>query len=148
MTLTRSKRVAEEPLLTLSSTKMMKRRKIAKNDVPVSFVNNMEEDIDTNDVLNTSDHNENEIDVSAEMESIDGGDDELRFEATEVIEETEDTEENPRSSKTKRSKKLEYTLIESFENKNDLDKFWNEEEFGKLFNHHLERASKAGSEDM
>ena len=116
MTLTRSKRMAEEPLLTLSAAKMHKRRKVVNNveknlntvrveEAPhqcapscfrpksrCSLKDNIEEeDIDTSDLLNTSDHNENEIDVSAEMESIDG-DDELDFEATELIEENVETE--------------------------------------------------------
>ena len=143
MTLTRSKRVAEEPLLTLSSTKMMKRRKIAKNDVPVSFVNNMEEDIDTNDVLNTSDHNENEIDVSAEIQSIDG-DNDLEFEA---VDKENDVEKSP-IIKNKIKIDLEYVLVESFDNKESLDQFWNEKEFSKLYNHHLERTSRTGSENI
>ena len=91
MTLTRSKRMAKEPLLTLSAAKIPKRRKIVKNDVPVTFVENSllqsrssssqhkctpvcsgpRSRCSLNDILNTSDHNENENGVSAEIESID-----------------------------------------------------------------------------
>ena len=186
MTLTRSKRIAEEPLLTLSAAKVPKKRKIAKNvgntsltrnievapekTAPVNYVENVlqesrssssqhkcapscsgprskcpVDDVEEDDILNTSDQNENDIDLSAEIESIDG-DDGMHFEASEINE--DDFEENLQPSKAKRSKNLEYIFIESFENKNDLDEFWNEKEFGELFNHHLERASKTGSEDI
>ena len=43
MTLTRSKRIAEEPLLTLSAAKVPKKRKIAKNVVNTSLARNIEE---------------------------------------------------------------------------------------------------------
>ena len=91
MTLTRSKRIACEPLLSLSSTKPAKKRKIA------NFVRNDLEDAsiepphkcrpscgaanstcpfkevvwdEESSPLNKSDHNENDIDISAELESI------------------------------------------------------------------------------
>ena len=43
MTLTRSKRIAEEPLLTLSAAKVPKKRKIAKHVGNTSFTRNIEE---------------------------------------------------------------------------------------------------------
>ena len=43
MTLTRSKRIAEEPLLTLSAAKVPKKRKIVKNVGNTSFTRNIEE---------------------------------------------------------------------------------------------------------
>ena len=91
MTLTRSKRIACEPLLSLSSSKPAKKQKI------VNFVRNDLEDAsikpphkcrpscgaanstcpfkevvsdEESSPLNKSDHNENDIDISAELESI------------------------------------------------------------------------------
>ena len=43
MTLSRSKRIAEEPLLTLSAAKVPKKRKIAKNLGNNSFTRNIKE---------------------------------------------------------------------------------------------------------
>ena len=102
--MTRTKRLAGEPLLSLSSTKQPKRRKIVKN---VNSVENVistteieeahhvcsprcsalsstcpvtepevenEEQSEDDDILNTSDQNENDLqDISAETESLDGG---------------------------------------------------------------------------
>ena len=117
MPLTRSKRVCEEPLLTLSAVKVPKRRRIANTVANVlldrqdegsqdgshkvssqlnallvendNIVRETEsspqhqeitfEETEEEDVLNISDQNENEIDVSAELESIDG-DDQFAFE--------------------------------------------------------------------
>ena len=38
-------------------------------------------------------------------------------------------------------------MIERFQKKSDFDKFWAENEFSNLYNHHLERTCKVGSED-
>ena len=76
------------------------------------------------DVLNTSDQNENEIDVSAEIESLDG-DNDLEFEA---VDKENDVAKSP-IIKNKRKINLEYVLVESFDNKESLDQFWNERVF-------------------
>ena len=75
--------------------------------------------------------------MSAELESIDY-DDELAFE--ESFQE-EGEEVIQKKTKNQRSKNLEYTFIEVFENKDGLDKFWQENDFEKLYYHHLERTS-------
>ena len=85
-----------------------------------------------------------------EVKNIDYGekDADLSFETTKFQEDIVEAEDNPLASKTKRGKNLEYIFVEAFEKKEDLDKFWNEKEFGKLYYHYVERASKAGSEDI
>ena len=173
--MTRTKRLAGEPLLSLSSTKQPKRRKIVKN---VNSVENVistteieearhvcsprcsalsstcpvtepevenEEQSEDDDILNTSDQNENDLqDISAEIESLDGGLD-MEFEELDMDEETDDVRDKP--EKKKRGKNIGYILIERFENKSEFDKFWAENEFSDLYNHHLERTCKVGSED-
>ena len=117
MPLTRSKRVSEDPLLTLSAVKFSKRRRVEspphvcsprcyKLNSPCPFgkgeITFEETEDEEEDVLNISDQNENEVDVSAELESIDG-DDELNFE--EVVQEEQEEvvkkiTKNPRSKKS------------------------------------------------
>ena len=39
-------------------------------------------------------------------------------------------------------------FIEEFESKESLDAYWNNHEFDQIYNHHLERTSRLGSEDI
>ena len=155
MPTTRTKRDAEEPLLSLS---LVKRRKIVRNvrntekigaiqkayeeatsRSPVNFVENFlenhicsprctgpnsncpmpqsdDEEEEEDNVLNTSDNNQN---ISAEIESIDG-DSELQFEELEA---EADNNLQEKSSRKKRGQNVGFVLIEEFENKSELDQY-------------------------
>ena len=39
-------------------------------------------------------------------------------------------------------------LLEEFETKSGLDEFWTDHEFSKIYNQHIERACRIGSEDV
>ena len=41
-----------------------------------------------------------------------------------------------------------FVLVEEFETKSEFDEFWTEHEFSKIYNHHMERACRIGSEDV
>ena len=153
-----------DPLLSLSSTKQPKRRKIVKNvnsvenddnshEVeralhvcsPRRNVNSVENDdncpeveiaqhvcsprcsslnsscpvaeprdgekSEEDDILNTSDHNENDLqDISAEIESLDG-DLDMEFEEIDEDGETDDVSDKP--EKKKRGENIGYVLIEN-----------------------------------
>ena len=155
MPTTRTKRDAEEPLLSLS---LVKRRKIVRNvrnigaiqnpheeatsRSPVNFVENFlenhrcsprctgpnsscpmpqsdDDEEEEENVFNTSDNNQN---ISAEIESIDG-DSELQFEELEA---EANNILHEKSSRNKRGQNVGFVLTKEFENKSELDQFWAE----------------------
>ena len=152
MTLTRSKRIACEPLLSLSSTKPAKKRKIAnfvRNDLedasiepphkcrpscgaanstcPFKEVVSDEE----SSPLNKSDHNENDIDISVELESINSDENDEIIELDDDLNVCDKAQDEP-AVKSKRGKNLAYVFIEEFESKESLDAWWNDQEFDQI----------------
>ena len=47
----------------------------------------------------------------------------------------------------KRGQNVGFVLIEEFENKSELDQFFAENEFSSIYNHHMDRTCKIGSEE-
>ena len=158
---TRTKRLACEPLLSLSTSKPQKNRKVSENVMSVetclstsethkaqhvcsprcSALNSecpvRESDIDseaqsdTEDILNTSDQNANDLgDISSEIEYLDG-DTVMEFEELDMVEDVETVGDKP--EKKKMVNNVGYVLVERFENKSELDKFWAENTFSKLY---------------
>ena len=41
-----------------------------------------------------------------------------------------------------------FFLVEEFETISEFDEFWKEHKFSKIYNHHMERACRIGSEDV
>ena len=41
-----------------------------------------------------------------------------------------------------------FVLVEEFETKSEFDEFWTDNEFSIIYNHHMERACRIGSEDV